>query len=89
MDKKFLDKVVDQIVIESTIDYRSGGKVDITLINEFPNWLLTNNKSYDRYFYPHFSHHCKEIYGLNNDEVRYVWGEYKEIIKDKIIPIWR
>ena len=89
MDYKFLHKVLDQIVSETTIDYRGGGKVDITLINKENNWLLTPNKSYDRYFYPHFSHHCKEIYGLNNDEVRYVWGEYKNIIKDKIIPIWR
>ena len=84
MDYKFLNKVIDQIVSETTIDYRGGGKVDITLINKVRNWLLTPNKSYDRYFYPHFSHHCKEVYGLNYDETEYVWKEYRDIIKDEI-----
>ena len=87
--KKYLDKVIDQIVSETTIDYRSGGKVDITLINKENNWLLTPKISLVKYFYPHFSHHCKEVYGLNDDEIKYVWDEYKTIIKDKIIPIWK
>jgi hypothetical protein len=83
MDYKFLDKVIDQIVRETEIDY-GGCYVYVTLINKENNWLLTPNKSYDRYFYPHFSHHCKEVYGLNYDETEYVWKEYRDIIKDEI-----
>ena len=25
--------------------------------------------------------HCKDVYGLNHDEIKYVWREYKNIIK--------
>jgi len=87
MDKKYLDKVIEQIVSETTIDYRRGGKVYITLINN--HFSIHNKKSYTRYFYPHFSHHCRDVYGLNDDEIKYVWDEYGKIIKDKIIPIWK
>jgi hypothetical protein len=81
MDYKFLDKVLDQIIYETEIDY------DRKVIgNPFPFPLV---------FYPHFSlssrliphyfsHHCKNIYGLNKQEIEYVWEEYRNIIKDKI-----
>ncbi len=31
-----------------------------------------------------FSKYCKEKYGLTEDEIDYVWDQYKTIIKDKI-----
>ena len=34
-------------------------------------------------FYLHLKH-CRDVYGLNDDEIEYVWKEYKQIIKDKI-----
>ena len=84
MDYKFLDKVIDQIVSETTIDYRRGGKVYITLINS--RLSHTFFLSFSSIF---FVNHCKGVYGLNDDEIKYVWDEYKTIIKDKIIPIWK
>ena len=33
---------------------------------------------------PLFSEHCENVYGLNNEEIDYVWKEYKDIILDKI-----
>ena len=73
MDYKFLHKVLDQIVYETEIDY------DRKVIgNPFPFPLV---------FYPHFSrssrliphyfsHHCRDVYGLNKQEIEYVWDKY-------------
>ena len=84
MGNKFLDKVVDQILSETIIDYdkeklhtpfRLLSSVSLFFFSYHPHLLLP----------PHyFTHHCKEVYGLNDDEVNYVWDEYKNIIKDKI-----
>lgn len=78
MDYKFLNKVVSQILSETTIDYEKerflppsfSSSSPLTLFSFFP--------------YPSFIIHCREVYGLNEDEVSYVWKEYRDIIKDKI-----
>ena len=83
MDKKFLDKVLDQIVSETEIDYEKG-------IIHFPfiNRSLFAS-SFNPPFFPsslslHLFKHCRDVYGLNNEESKYVWEEYKQIIKDKL-----
>ena len=91
MDYKFLHKVVDQIVSETRIDYE---KEEI----QFPFSSRPFSLRRPR-FLPHhfpfsssppslpifsFSDHCKDVYGLNEEETMYVWKEYREIIKDKI-----
>ena len=63
MDYKFLDKVIDQLVYETRIDY--------------------DNKTFT-FPTPFFSDHCRDVYGLNGEEIEYIWEEYREIIKDKI-----
>ena len=87
MDKNYLDKVVDQIVRETRIDrdersvytpfsFIYGGEMRVSI------W---NYSHLDLGFPPHyFSHHCKEVYGLNEDETRYVWDNYQRIIINKI-----
>ena len=70
--KKFLDRVVDMIVSETTIDYDK--KVAYT------SFLPHNSLMYDSIF----KEHCINIYGLNDDEADYVWEEYRKIIKDKL-----
>ena len=32
----------------------------------------------------YFSDYCKNIFGLTEDEIEYVWDQYRNIIKDKI-----
>ena len=79
MDYKFLNKVIDQIVNETIIDYDEGR-------------VCTPFSPRSSYHPPLFSSsllftlsiHCREVYGLNEDEIEYVWNEYKKIIKDKI-----
>ena len=31
-----------------------------------------------------FSEHCKVVYGLTDEEAEIIWGQFREIIKDKI-----
>ena len=82
MDKNYLDKVLNQIVSETMVDYD-----EEMLYTPFPYHIgFFSSFSYlSPLFPPHyFTHHCKNIYGLNDDEVKYIWKKYKHIIKDKI-----
>ena len=81
MDKKYLDKVLNQIVSETRIDYDEG-----RLYTPFPPFSFSFSSLHPFLFsFPlPFSHHCEEVYGLNRKEIEYVWKKYKHIIKDKI-----
>ncbi len=88
MDKKFLNKVVDQIVRETRIDYDMGEIQFPFSPYPFPTLNPSYSPSFPPYFplsfYSEYSNHCRDVYGLNNEESKYVWEEYKRIIKDKI-----
>ena len=86
MDYKFLNKVVDQIVSETTIDYENDRIFTPFSPFYFISSFLSDVKDWNTSPLLHrlLRRHCKEVYGLNNDEVDYVWNEYKNIIKDKI-----
>jgi hypothetical protein len=86
MDYKFLDKVLDHIVSETSLDYNER-TIDFSssflyssplFFSSFP-LLLTSPL-----FFQPFSKHCKEVYGLDQGEIEYLWEEYKRIIMDKI-----
>ena len=83
MSKRFLNKVVNQIVRETKIDYAEKRVYTPITTHNFSQLLFL-------FSFPflssdsNFSIHCREVYGLNDDEVSYVWNEYKKIIKDKI-----
>ena len=81
MDKNYLDKVVKQIVRET--NYRDDEKyVDIPWIKQGQSivYYISDIKRY--YFSGElnipqpFTKHCEEVYGLNEDETRYVWDKY-------------
>ena len=78
MDNNYLDKVIDQIVSDTSIEHAEEMLYTPFSPSFYPlslNFSLTPI---------HFSHHCKNIYGLNEREIKYVWKEYRNIIKDKI-----
>ena len=77
MDKKFLDKVVDQIISETIMDYDEERLY--TPFSPIPFFFLLSFS-----FRSPFTKHCKNVYGLNIQEIEYVWEEYRRIIKDKI-----
>ena len=85
MDKKFLNKVLDQIVNETTIDYEKG-EIQIPFSDisiDIPHSLLLHHLDFHPFLFL-FSDHCKNVYGLNKEETEYVWEEYKNIIIDKL-----
>ena len=87
MGNNYLDKVVDQIVSETTIDYENDRIFTPFSPNSLPvSLLLSIVKDWNTSPLLHrlLRRHCKEVYGLNDDEVNYVWDEYRNIIKDKI-----
>jgi|21_taG_2_1085346.scaffolds.fasta_scaffold22865_5 hypothetical protein len=91
MDYKFLDKVLDQILSETTIDYdkvrvytlfvRALGSTSYS--HHF--WSFTSFLYLSPLFPPSlFSRHCEEVYGLNMEETKYVWVSFKRIITEKL-----
>ena len=97
MDKEFLNKVVNQIISETIIDYEKGeiqfpfgfpsfNKTMIYTIDFHVTMELFSNSSFSVALpsFSSFAYHCIEVYGLNDDEVDYVWDEYRNIIIDKI-----
>ena len=92
MDKEYLNKVIDQLVRETRIDY------DYYMVLYPFNQPITFNKSFyllsvsnlfspslsSSFLISRFINHCEEVYGLNKDEVKYVWDKYRYIINNKI-----
>ncbi len=75
MDKKFLNKVVDQLVSETKLDYDKE-KIYPPFAPIFP--VSINFNSYNN----PFSKHCRDVYGLTHQEILYVWREYISIISN-------
>jgi hypothetical protein len=82
MNYKFLHKVLDQIVSETRIDY--DGEIQFPF-SPFPTSLSPFLRLLSSPVPPLiFTKHCEDVYGLNGDEVGYVWDEYTQIISDKL-----
>ena len=83
MDKKYLNKVIDQIFSETKFDYEyMDGRVFLPYLDGFilfTNFLIVT-PSYRSFFWAH----SKNIYGLSEEETEYVWVEYNRIIKREI-----
>lgn len=79
--KIFLDKVVKLLVDDTRIDYDKGTV-------QYPFFRHDLYSSLTPTFPPSppvfFSNYSKERYGLTDEEIDYVWDQYKTFIKDKI-----
>ena len=83
-NREYIDKVIEHMVRSTNIDYE---KEIIT----FPSSPLHYDTVLSCFFFfsdcsPSFSFYsyCKNMFGLTEDEISYVWKEYKDIITDKI-----
>ena len=74
MDYKFLNNVVGQIVSETRINYRTD-MLSFFFDNVFKEWVPFDF-NYQKFLLTSFYNHCRDVYGLNNKESEYVWGEY-------------
>jgi hypothetical protein len=79
----FLNKVIDQIVRETELDYVDD-LIHVPFLHYSAQYPLFTFFSYSDRMFSYFVVHCKDVYGVNEDEVEYVWNEYKFIIEDKI-----
>lgn len=83
MNKKFLNKVTDQLVSETEVDSE---KEEIYFQFLPLDEIYGINSFHIPYFdivtiYTQFLNHCRDVYGLNDDEIDYVWDEYENTIK--------
>jgi hypothetical protein len=83
---RYLDKVVEFIVRDTIIDYdKEEIHYPFTTGYHYPYPLFSGFYSYPpEYDVPTFWGHCKDVYGLTDPEIGYVWREYRNIILDKI-----
>ena len=87
MDKKerYYNYVIDDLVKKTKIDHereliKYPYTHNLTSLSFFTIFSVFNS----HYLFPPFIKHCEDVYGLNEQEIDYVWGEYKDIINDKI-----
>ena len=80
MNNKFLDKVIYQIISETRV-------IDNKVHTPFFPIFLSSYIPNPPFFLLSFSSHCKKVYSLNEQEIEYVWKEYKKevttLINDK------
>ena len=78
-NKKYIDKVIVHLVKGTKIDNNN----NLTSLPFFvPQYFLPAfTPSYPSYF---FSSYCKNTFGLTEDEIKYVWKEYKDNMLEKI-----
>jgi len=81
MNKKYLHRVIDQLVSETRMDHEEERLY--TPFYSYIPYLPSHHFLLSSYRSP-FTKHCNEVYGLNIEEIEYVWNEYREIVKDKI-----
>ena len=95
VDRKsdYLDKVVEFIVDDTKVDHieeeitLSLGSVGVKII--YFSDFLWNTKHFLTDIPSYFSNYIKDMYGLSGDEIRYVWEQYRYIIRDKILSIMK
>jgi hypothetical protein len=84
--QKYLDKVVEFLVRDTRMDYEQ--KRILTPYSSYssPPHTLNRFSSFPPsvYFPTSFSKYCRDVYGLTDKEIEYVWKPYTDIIKDKI-----
>ena len=87
MNKKYLNKVIGSLVRSTKIDYDteritipfsiiSVSSISTISFDNFNNNVIFKNIVFRSY--------CRNVYGLTEDEIDYVWKEYSDIINKKI-----
>jgi flavin-binding protein dodecin len=77
---EYLDKIVEFLVTDTKV-----------LVNDdvfFAPFYRLSSLSFNLLFYKgdypaSFHRYCRDVYGINSDDIKYVWDTYKNIIKDK------
>ncbi len=78
MDYKFLNKVLEQIISETDI-FEERDHIFV----KYPFGLYGGISINLPVGIKWFVDHCREVYGLNDDELDYVYVKYDDIIRNK------
>jgi hypothetical protein len=77
MNNKFLDKVIYQIISETRV---IDNKLYTPFLSFLPSHPRLSSPSVIAVYAHRLSNHCKEVYSLNEQEIKYVWTKYlKEV----------
>ncbi len=82
-NKKYLDNVIRSLVKGTKIDYGKGRIYTPFYSLPFFFYSYPFDPFYTSLPLP-FSSYCKNTFGLTDDEILYVWKEYRNIILEKI-----
>ena len=81
----YLDKVIEYLLRDTKIDFKNEKITTPSSFSFYFSSLFSPILSPPLYhLLSSFSKYCKEVYGLTEQEIEYVWKEYKSIIKIKI-----
>ena len=102
MDNKqaqYLDKVIEKLLDATKIDYDPfyyqeteiiiPSDIDGENIYTYHNLFINRAKVFVNTFRNKFYKHCRDIYGLTEDESKDVWKQYSKRIRQKIENGWR
>lgn len=82
-DKILLDRILKYLIDDTIVDH-DNGKVTfpflLRVLPSMPNHCFNVNSTSSL----SFSQYCKYTYGLNDDEVIYLYSKYKELFSDKV-----
>lgn len=80
--KLFLEKIVKLLVDDTVIDYYNGEMY----FNFLPTPSLRGPFRFNSplfFLRSFFSKYCINTFGLNEEEINYVWGEYRVKLRNK------
>ena len=91
MDNKFLTKVLNKILSEIYIDNREN-KIHFPFLSiDIDHFaiVLSNASNMVHSISPaiigtNFYNHCRNVYGLRDEEIDYLWSIFKNILKERI-----
>ena len=81
--KKYLDKVLGHMVNRTKIDYDKGEMIFPFTTNSTSFSFSLSPTLFSFLLFP-FIEYCNRQFGLTPEEIKYVYKQYREIIKDKI-----
>ena len=80
---KYIEHIINDLIRDTRMDYDK----ERIYFPHTPSRLYYSTHLPPTFSPPHrsvFYSYCKERYGLTEEEIGYVWDQYKSIIKDKI-----
>ena len=89
VNKKYLDKVIESLVRSTKIDYEKETirpPFPLHSPNAFARYLFTSSSpifAEQPQPFISFIMYCRNVYGLTDDELSYVWIKWRDMIKYK------